>query len=55
MYKITDDCTKCGICVDSCPVGAIKEGDDKNYITEDCTECGVCVDTCPNGAIIVQD
>ncbi len=52
MYKITDECTKCGTCVDVCPMDAIKEGDDKYYITEECTECGVCVDTCPNGAIV---
>ncbi|MCD4723473.1 MAG: 4Fe-4S binding protein, partial [Bacteroidales bacterium] len=25
-YKITDDCTACGTCIDECPVEAISEG-----------------------------
>jgi len=51
-YVITDDCTSCGACVDSCPVDAISEGDDKYAIDADtCTDCGACVDTCPVGAI----
>ncbi len=50
-YIITDDCTTCGACSDSCPVDAIVEGDDKYSITEECIECGSCVDTCPVEAI----
>jgi len=26
-HKITNECIKCGICVDECPVEAISEGD----------------------------
>ncbi len=45
-------CTGCGICVDECPVEAIKLVDDKATVDEDaCTECGQCVDACPNEAI----
>lgn len=44
-------CLSCGICVDSCPEGAII----LNYIAvvepEDCTGCGICVDECPEEAI----
>ncbi len=51
-HVITDDCTSCGACADSCPVEAISEGDDKYVIDPDtCTDCGACVDTCPVGAI----
>lgn len=51
-HVITDDCTSCGACADSCPVEAISEGDDKYVIDADtCTDCGACVDTCPVGAI----
>ncbi|ORJ59527.1 4Fe-4S dicluster domain-containing protein [Geothermobacter hydrogeniphilus] len=52
MLKITDECISCGSCVDSCPVGAISEGDSKYEIGEDCTECQACVDTCPVSAIV---
>ena len=54
-YKVTDECTKCGICVDECPVEAISEGEDIYVIDKDiCTECGSCVSTCPNEAIIEE-
>jgi ferredoxin len=47
-----EKCTGCGICVDECPVEAIKLVDDKAVVDEDaCTECGQCVDACPNEAI----
>ncbi|MDI6774307.1 MAG: 4Fe-4S binding protein [Verrucomicrobiota bacterium] len=50
-----EKCTGCGICVDECPVEAIKLVDDKIVIDEDaCTECGQCVDACPNESIKLQ-
>lgn len=54
MYVITDDCVACGTCLEECPSGAIKEGEDKYVITEDCTECGNCVEVCPTGAIVEE-
>ncbi|MBS4025171.1 MAG: 4Fe-4S binding protein [Clostridia bacterium] len=50
--KITEECLACGSCTDSCPTGAILEGDDIFLINEDCSECGSCIETCPVGAII---
>jgi ferredoxin len=51
-HKITDECTKCGTCVDECPVEAISEGVDKYVIDADtCTDCGQCVQACPCDAI----
>ncbi|MFO7870779.1 MAG: 4Fe-4S binding protein [Kiritimatiellia bacterium] len=45
-------CTGCGLCVEACPVDAIKLENDKAQIDEDtCTECGACVEECPNDAI----
>jgi len=54
-YKITDDCTACGVCEMECPVGAISEGDPIYVIDADaCTSCGVCAGACPNSAIIEE-
>ena len=51
-YKITDECTACGTCVEECPVEAIKEGDPIYVIdAESCTDCGACADVCPVEAI----
>ncbi len=55
-YKINDECIKCGICVDECPVEAISEGDETYIIDEDkCTDCGACADACPSEAIIIKE
>ena len=51
-YIITDACVSCGTCADSCPIGAISEGDGKYVIDADaCVSCGTCADSCPTGAI----
>jgi ferredoxin len=51
-YVISDACTMCGSCVDSCPAEAIKEGDPKYMIDVDlCIDCASCVDACPVEAI----
>ncbi len=54
-YKITDECTMCGLCADQCPTEAIREGESQYLIIQDnCIECGVCSDTCPVGAIMEE-
>ena len=51
-YVITDECTACGTCVETCPVEAISEGDPIYKIDPDtCVDCGQCVDACPADAI----
>jgi len=51
-YVISDECIKCGACVDACPVSAISEGDAKYQIDADtCIDCGACAGECPVSAI----
>ena len=55
-YKITDECTACGTCMESCPAEAIIEGDEKFAIDQDmCIDCGSCVDSCPASAIVEEE
>jgi len=48
-----DKCTGCGVCVDTCPVKAIKIENKKAIISEECIECGACIDQCLNEAIFL--
>ncbi|NPV92567.1 MAG: 4Fe-4S binding protein [Firmicutes bacterium] len=51
VYKISDECISCGVCVEECPAEAISEGADKYEIDpEKCTSCGNCSEICPVGA-----
>ena len=50
--KISDECIMCGACTDTCPAGAISEGDTQYVIDpEVCLGCGACMGVCPMGAI----
>ncbi len=49
-----DDCIKCKICVNVCPVerAIILESDGYPYIDNNtCTRCGICMEKCPKNAI----
>ena len=50
----TDECTGCGICVDSCAHDVLDIVQDKaTVINEDaCAACGDCMEECPMAAII---
>ncbi|MCK4575800.1 electron transfer flavoprotein subunit alpha [candidate division WOR-3 bacterium] len=52
---IEEKCTMCGICIDICPVFAIKEDDGRIVIDETlCTLCGICVSSCEEEAIVIE-
>ena len=46
------ECTGCGICLDRCPMDAIKIDDASSIIDENrCIGCGLCVSSCPVSVI----
>lgn len=47
-------CAGCGICVDVCPVGAIRMEEHAVVDPTLCTACATCVSECPNEAIIIM-
>jgi NADH:ubiquinone oxidoreductase subunit F (NADH-binding)/(2Fe-2S) ferredoxin/NAD-dependent dihydropyrimidine dehydrogenase PreA subunit len=54
-YEIDPDaCKACGICLKSCPVGAITGGKKVPHVIdqEKCTLCGICWEKCPFTAVI---
>ncbi|MDO8915935.1 MAG: 4Fe-4S binding protein [Coriobacteriia bacterium] len=49
-----DECSGCGICVDTCPDSVLELVDDKAEPVneDDCTGCASCMEECPMGAIV---
>jgi len=52
MITIDKDCIGCGVCVDICPVTALRLGKTAVIIDKNvCIECGICAKKCPVEAI----
>ena len=50
--KIANEkCTGCAVCVDVCPVNAIKIENGKAVVSEECIDCGACISQCSVEAI----
>ena len=56
-YRITKDCTQCELCAEQCPMGAIEQDENNNFVIlqEECDECGECVKVCPVDAIVWEE
>jgi uncharacterized pyridoxamine 5'-phosphate oxidase family protein/Pyruvate/2-oxoacid:ferredoxin oxidoreductase delta subunit len=50
-YRITEECSACGLCMDACPAGVISEGDVYTIDGSRCLECGNCAEICPEEAV----
>ena len=54
-HVVSDECLMCGACLETCPVGAISEGDGKMQVDADtCIDCGACESVCPMSAISAE-
>ncbi|MBL7165853.1 MAG: 4Fe-4S binding protein [Dehalococcoidales bacterium] len=56
-YSISDDCPGCGLCVKTCPQGAITLVEKKKPVIldrEKCIKCGACYDVCRLDSVIVK-
>ena len=52
-YKVnTEDCVRCGVCAEVCPMNAIELMEEAAYIKPgQCIDCGGCAGSCPVNAI----
>ena len=52
-YKVnTEDCVRCGVCAEVCPMNAIELKEEAAYIKPgQWIDCGGCAGSCPVGAI----
>lgn len=52
-FVVTDQCTLCYDCVESCPADCFHEGESMLAINpEECSDCGNCELDCEHGAIL---
>lgn len=54
FIAVSDKCTLCGICAESCPVGAIDLEATVSHDTEKCILCCACIKNCPENAITMK-
>ena len=50
-FIASKDCTHCNLCVEKCPINAIKIIDDRCFWTHKCESCMQCMNLCPHRAI----
>lgn len=54
FIAVSDTCTQCGTCAESCPVGAIDPENSRAIDTERCITCCACIRYCPVQARMIK-
>jgi ferredoxin len=55
MVKVMEHCPGCGICLPSCPIGALAIEHGKAVVKQTCIECDLCLNKCPVKQIVSLD
>ncbi len=50
-FTVTENCNRCGTCIEVCPVGNIKLKNQKSVWQHHCQRCMACIQWCPTEAI----
>ncbi|PLX16622.1 MAG: hypothetical protein C0597_07790 [Marinilabiliales bacterium] len=50
-FYASQDCSKCNLCIQKCPIQAIKTIDKRPFWTHNCESCMQCMNICPERAI----
>ncbi|EMG36984.1 4Fe-4S dicluster domain containing protein [Desulfocurvibacter africanus PCS] len=50
FIAVSDQCSHCGVCAETCPVGAIDAQDSARIDMEKCITCCACIKNCPQNA-----
>ena len=55
--NLSHDCVACGVCADTCPIGAIviDRGIRAVVDKKKCVGCGKCAAACPAGVISIEE
>jgi len=54
LQVIAAKCIGCGVCVETCPFGALTMVNDVAVVNEACTACGACLEACSAEALVLE-
>jgi ferredoxin len=56
LLTIDARCTACGLCLSTCPEGALKKAPKRPAVVQErCTACMACIEVCPVDAIALKE